>query len=600
MSKFGLANSGHRTGRPASGRPALLAVLLVLAMVLAGCTGIPTSGPVEEVNPSAVDGGAPAVDIEPAEPVPGGDPDAILAGFLTAVLSSNPNRYTVARDYLTPQAAENWDPSSGVTVYSSDGTASIVTDKSAVLKVPVIGRIDTDGHYTAVADSAFSHNFDMERDSDGQWRINNPGTGIFVSQDGFQRSYRAVPVYFFNRALDRLVVENLYMNWGDATPTSAVAGLLRGPSAWLSPAALTVIPPQTKLAVLSVAVQDGVAQVSLTGPASGLTDTQQVQLAAQLWWTLQGFTGITGLRIDVEGQPMSVPGQDAAGVVRASTVGDYRPIMTTPSPNAFGIVKGGGIVQLDAAPGVDPQPVPGPLGVGNWGDVPLRLAVGADGTSLAMTSATALWVGSTTNGQAPQKRLEAPSLTQPQIDDAGVWVISGGPVPILHLVKGDATIVSVKLSELAGAHIIAFRVAPDQTRIAVLAHIGQADVLGLLRITSTSPLKAGGWRQLFVETGRGPLASCLDVGWLSPSRLVVVASAAKDASVAAYRLDVDAAVVENIGPVGGDTPAAVSVQPRVEGSSTYVVTAGGTVLRYEDRTRWTPLASGILAVAQAG
>ncbi|MCL2782467.1 MAG: LpqB family beta-propeller domain-containing protein [Propionibacteriaceae bacterium] len=574
-------------------------VVIALACFLAGCAGIPTMGPVEEISQPPVVNGAPPVDIEPAQPMPGGNPDSILAGFLTAVASGNAGRFVVARQYLTPQAAENWDPTQGVTVYSSDNPAPIGLDKSAVLRTPVIGRIDADGHYTAVSDPSFSHNFNMTKDADGEWRIDDPGTGIFISQYRFEQSYRAVPVYFFNKAFNRLVIENLYMNWGDATPAAAVEGLLRGPSAWLSSTALSVIPPQTRL-IGGIPVQNGVAQVSLTQQAAGLSDTQQVQMAAQLLRVLESFSYIKGVVIDVDSLPLTIRGADAQGVVRDSTIDAYQTIVASSSQDVLGLRDDGSVVRLSSLVGAYPQPILGPLGRADWGDVPTQLAVGSDGTTLAMTSDTGLWVGSASSGQPANEAIEATGLTRPQVDDNGVWVVANGDVPTLYQVALNGVQASAALTELAGAQVVAFRVAPDQSRIAVVAHFNDQDMLGLLRISSISPLTVDGWRPLVVNTGRGDLATCLDVGWVSPTQMIVLASASNDENVVAYRLDVDAALVESIGPIGGDAPVALSVQPHSEGTIALVVTTSGAVLRYEDRTRWTSLVSGLVVVAQAG
>jgi len=580
-------------------------MMAVLVLALSGCVTIPTTGTVQQVNPPPAGNGAPQVDVEPASPVPDGNPDSILAGFLAAVASASPNRFAIARQYLTPQAAEEWDPAQGVTIYNSDGTPTIVTDKNAVLKAPVLGRLDSDGHYTSVIEPDYSHSFAMAQDADGQWRISDPGVGIFISQYRFQQTYRAMPVYFFNRTLDRLVVENLYLNWADDNATSAVEGLLQGPSAWLSPAALTMIPPQTKLAVSAVAVQDGVALVSLTQQANGLTDTQQLQMAAQLFWTLRAVpTSITGVRIDVEGQPMTVRGQDEEGVIRANTVAAFRTAVQPSSQIAYGLTADGAVVQLPASPGKDPQPVAGPLGTIRAGldDTPDSLAVSPDGATLALATPSGLWTAPTTGGGPATKVLDVKGLRRPQVDDTGVWAVSNDKAahPTLWLVDASGQTQHVALKDLDGGTVTSFRVAPDRTRVAVTVNMGGKDILGLLRIGSVQPLSVDGWRSLAVNTGRGELAACADVGWVSPTQLVVLSSSTKDANVVAYRMDVDAALVDSLGPVGGDTPVALTAQPRADGTAALVVTGGGTVLQYEDRTRWSTMVTGLKAVALPG
>jgi len=578
-------------------------VAIAAALGLAGCALIPVTGPVIQVSPTPVPTNARPVDVEPAPPVQDGDPDTILAGFLTAVASGSPSRWAIARQYLTSHAAGEWDPTAGVTIYSSDGPPPIVTDQSAVLKTPVIGQIDADGHFTAVDDQEFTHNFAMVKDALGQWRIDDPGSGIFISQYRFQMSFRAMPVYFFTKPLDRLLVENLYVNWADATPTAAVEGLLKGPSAWLSPAALTVIPAQTKLVASSVPVQNGVAQVSLTAPAAGLSDTQQVQLAAQLLSTLQAVQqSITGVRIDVAGVPMVVRGQGADGVTRASAIAAYTTAPAPQSQTAFGMLDDGTVVRLPATSDAAAEPVPGPLGVAgsDWGDVADSLAVSPDGRTLAIAGVSSLWLANATSGAPATKQFDATGLVRPQFDSSGVWAMSNGDVPELRYVPNGGLVVGTRLDELAGATIVAFRVSPDRSRIGVVARIDDKTVLGLMRVSSTAPLSVDGWRPLVVNTGRGTLDNCLDVGWTSPMQMVVLSSATKDASVVVYRFDVDAALVESLGPIGDDTPVSLAAQPKADGQTVLVVTGAGVVLRYEDRTHWSSLVTGLKSVALPG
>jgi len=572
---------------------------VTLAIALTGCSLIPTSGPVQQVDQPPVGGGAPQVDIEPATPVQNGTPDQILGGFLAAVWSGNANRFNVARQYLTPQAALDWDPSAQVTVYDSNGHAPTVTDQSAKLKAPVLGVV-TDGRYTAVNEPDYSHDFAMTQ-VDGQWRIGDPGPGIIVSSYAFEQAYKAVPVFFFDRTLSHLLTENLYMNWGDATPTATVEGLLSGPSAWLSPAVVTVIPPQTKLAVSSVPVESGVAQMTLSSEVQGLSQVQKVQMASQIWWTLHNsFPTITGLTINVDGAAFAVPGQGSDGVVTQSTVSAFAPADLTASTGEFGLLADGStLTEISSAAGATPAPMPGPLGTA-WGDTPTGLAVGADNTTVAMTSATSLWIGSLTSGDPPAKAIDAPGLVRPQINPDGVWDISQGPSPVMWLIGNDGSSQQVELADLVGATVTAFRIAPDRTRLIVAANIGGQDVVGFMLIESLSPLLVTGWRPLVVNTDRGTLATCLDVGWVSASQLVVLATTSQNGGATVYRMDMDASSVVSMGPIS-DQPVALAVTPRTDGGTTAVaLTSAGVALRYEDTTRWTVVASGLAAIALPG
>jgi hypothetical protein len=103
-------------------RHRLPAIFIVLAGLLGvgGCVSVPTSGPIEKVE-----GQQPpcqnCVNVEVKPPLPGDKPKQIVEGFLRANNNYQPN-YSVARQFLTPMAAETWSPEAGVTIY--DGATS--------------------------------------------------------------------------------------------------------------------------------------------------------------------------------------------------------------------------------------------------------------------------------------------------------------------------------------------------------------------------------------------------------------------------------------------------------------------------------------------
>ena len=582
---------------------------IVLLAALPACSLIPTSGPVEQSTPSPAGAGVgPRVDIQPASPPPNGSPDQIAAGFLSAVSSNNAGRFAVARQYLTPQAAGQWKPADSVTIYASSGDGPIVVQDTAVtLQIPVVGNLDSAGRYTAGNQPRFSHDFRMTRGVDGQWRIDDPGVGIFISQATFQRSYRTVPLYFFDYSMQRLVTDTLYMNWADATPTAAVQALLNGPSTWLSTAVGTVAPPQTKLVLPSVPVVAGIASVSLNEPVLGLSDTQRVQLAAQLLWTLQAFS-VTGLRVDVDGSPLKISGQDEDGVIHAEAVSSYEPMTSAASQDVFGLMQDGSVVKVSMSPGDMPKPVPGPLGLPGLGAT--QLAVAADGTTVALTSPqppeggpAVLWVGSAINGLAPRQLLQGADFTRPQVTTQGTWVIdrkTDPAVPQLYLVDAGGVAQHVPLPDLGGDSVVAFRVGPDKTRLVVVAMSGSQPLVGMMRISSVAPLTVDGWQPLVVNTDRGALKSVLDVGWLSATQVALLATTVQNDSSSVFHMDVDAAFVTSMGPLSGEMPVSMAVQPRASGTTALAVTATGAVRHYEDTTRWTVLAAGLTSVALPG
>src|ERR1700730_18239842 len=80
----------------------LLSVAL-LALVLAGCAGVPTSSAPQAIG--TIERPAPT---NLPKPTPGMDPDVLLREFLKAT-ADPANRHLAARQFLTQSASNAWD-----------------------------------------------------------------------------------------------------------------------------------------------------------------------------------------------------------------------------------------------------------------------------------------------------------------------------------------------------------------------------------------------------------------------------------------------------------------------------------------------------------
>lgn len=573
-------------------------VCLLLAL-LTGCASLPTEGPVQQVGEGSTrqPGG---LDVVPAPPVVDGSPELILAGFLSAVSSGASNRFSIARQYLTPPAAETWNPGAEVRLFTTE-IPPITTDSSAVLTGQVVGRLDAQGHYTAMTAQPFTHNFAMTQ-VDGQWRIADPGNGIWVADSQLASAFQVVGVYYLNHAGVQVVAQNVYLARAEATPTMAIQALLRGPTEWLGPAVMSALPSGTQLTVSSVPVDaDGIAQLSFTGELLDLSSDQVAQLAAQVVWTLSAFPAIRGVAITSQGRALSVTGADPQGVVRMDAVRRFAPV-TTPGVDAVFAVQNDHVVTL-AAQDDWGSPLNGVLGSG-WGPLG-ALSVSADGRQFAVLdqAGSRMWVVASGSDTLPAP-LEAVGLVDPQVESSGTtWVIAhpaGGP-PTLMKLAPDQTVSAAALEELAGTRVLAFRVSPDHTRIAVVVMDGEGrTTLGLLRFRSLDRMQVDGWRPLVLNTATGELRSIREVGWASDTDLVVLAGLRTVDEQVVWRTDVDAARVESLGPANGSDVVQIAVQPRADGLSAVLRTGGGLGLRYESRSRWVGVGQGLTAITLAG
>ena len=214
--------------RWSSRRLAIVVMLLASVLWTAGCVIVPTSGPIE-----VVEGQRPAcqncVNVEIAPPIPGDNPRQIVEGFLRAMSNYQPN-YSVAKQFLTPMAAEKWSPETGVSIYRRDSL--LPTGESTVqLKARNVGSVEKDRTFT-VRNVQLTYNFALSEEN-GQWRIDNPPPGLWVNEVSFKFFYQSYNLYFVGNGGRSLVPDPIYLPAlsNPANVASAlIKALLNGPS----------------------------------------------------------------------------------------------------------------------------------------------------------------------------------------------------------------------------------------------------------------------------------------------------------------------------------------------------------------------------------
>jgi Lipoprotein LpqB beta-propeller domain/Sporulation and spore germination len=301
--------------RSARARATIVAVAAAAAMSLAACAAVPTSGPIEQ-GP-VIDPGESSqfIRVIAAPPSVGASPTEIVRGFLEANASLESD-HAIARRYLTPEAADAWDPDAATTVYQQQSLKlSERKDGTVTARLAVNNRLDDGGTLDPV-DPASTEKiaFTLEQIVDGasgipQWRISDPPSGILISDTDLRRAYRQYQVHYPSVRSGVLVPDGrLLPVVGPSLPTALAQRVLAGPAEGLAPGVRTGAPPGTALALGAVPVSNGVALVELTDQVLTATDEQRRDLAAQLTWTLTQLPEVTFVRLQVGGEPLEVPG----------------------------------------------------------------------------------------------------------------------------------------------------------------------------------------------------------------------------------------------------------------------------------------------------
>ncbi|MFV0286557.1 MAG: LpqB family beta-propeller domain-containing protein [Demequina sp.] len=560
------------------------------ALVLGACSSIPTDGPVQE-------GDADVDPVEPFEPIvqgPGATdgPAAIVTGFLTAAAGGVASDFTVAREFLTPEAAATWDPSARTLVYDSGAVAPEWDENAGTVtyEVPLAASVDDSGRLTDAADETVERvEFEMEQDDDGQWRIASLADGVVVSEANFTGFFRAVQLVFATPDLTTAAPELRWLPRVNAA-TAAARELIEGPSPWLADAVVTGFPATAALAVESVLVEGGVATVDLTAQSAG-TPQERALAEEQLTMTLGSLPDVTDVDVRIGGLPIAAD--------------DEVELEQPPVPEATAAVLVNDRLGL-----WDGDDLVVPDGTGAVAADAYGLALSYDGTEAAFVTdgvgvqtTTVLSVGF--DAMVPVEQagdltapvdaatvIEGSNLLPPSYDRYGdLWTVerAGGPL-LVDMGQGEP--LSLGDTWLTGRSVLSLAASRDGSRIAVLSKAGgqaSLEVAAIVRDAEGVPTGIG--EPLGVGAGIG---SGVDIAWTDALTVAVLGEPVDGTASPLW-----------LASVGGFTTALVTlrnantVTARSGESSLVVVGEDGTV---EERagTSWATVLEGVEDVAYAG
>jgi Lipoprotein LpqB beta-propeller domain/Sporulation and spore germination len=586
-----------------------LALTVLLLGVLSGCVQVPTSGSVDKVE-GRQNACQSCINVEVAPPAAGDDPGQIVEAYLRATSNYQPN-YSVARQFLTKAAAEQWKPEDGVTIYR--GTPKVNGDK-VTLDGRLVGSLSHQRTYTA-QDIPLHVDFGLVKEN-GEWRISRPRKGLMVAEYSFTRFYQPYQVYFIGNGTS-LVPQRIYLPTlrSPANVASALmTALLSGPRDWLAPAVTSAIPIDTSLSVGSVTITNSIAEVALSDSVLALPDAQRSLMAAQIVYTVKQASGVKSVLITVNKQPYRVLESDPTSMVIPVDAfsRDIDPVPFVSGDRLYA-VHGGVVSQITATS--DPPDIK-PVG----GDVekdrhPVdSLAVSVNGTDLALVTEdrTTLRRAVAATGDETTLTRDLSQLLRPQFSRYGeVWAVGRQdgkqkmvmfPAdPDIKQPKTEVTEIQVEAPVLEGAEVTAFRISTDGCRMALIRKTTTGSELGLARIIRgrSGKVKVDGWRPVkLTQTGDTQVTRIADVAWLDATELLLLGAATKEAALAPVRVTTDASriTVESGEPPSWDAQE-LTVLSRPQ--TTVVVGAAGQTWR-DDGSQWLPFLDNIKTIAYPG
>jgi Lipoprotein LpqB beta-propeller domain/Sporulation and spore germination len=556
-------------------RPLRLAVL-ALVLALPACSTVPSSSPTVQIT-QVPDRTAPEVGIEPASPEGDASPEEIVRGFIDAAASTGRN-HPIAREYLTPEAADAWDDAAGITVIGSD--YALVTTGPGVVTVTAttIGEVDQRGVFS-VSGGLFTRDYTVA-EVDGEWRITDPPDGLVILEPDFERLYDEVDVFFPDPTGRRLVPDPRYLISGEAQPTVLVDRLFDGPSSALRQG---VRNPMEGLSLRrAVTVEGTTATVDFAGLPED-PDQVPAELFAQLVWTLDQ-AGIRSVLVLVDGERVQIQ-----GVPAEQTVDDWASF----DPDAVPVDGVGHYLDrgtLRKVPGG--EPVPGPAGEGEY---PLT---GAAAAADPRTGELSFLVGVTTPRDGESLLLAGPygealtqagsgsSFTAPTVaaTRSEVWVVRDGSVVVRLLPDGaPQPVAAPTLPELGEA--LALQLSPDGVRAAVVVERPDGPRLYVANVVRTED---GGVSLRDLREVAPALSQVADVAWRDSGHLMVLAGDAAEDRIVPYVVGIDGWGLDSMSTAGlPSQPTSVAAAP----TRAPLVSAGRQIWQFNG-ANWITLIRG--------
>ncbi|MEU4210326.1 LpqB family beta-propeller domain-containing protein [Streptomyces sp. NPDC026206] len=533
------------TVRARGGRGRRAAGLLALAAgagLLAGCASMPDSGSVNSVDSSQRADADAQVRVYGVPPRKNEQPQELVAGFLEATTSDDPD-YDTARMYLAKSVKRQWDPSASTTVLAQTPQVRVDRaggDREQAYTVTLTGKqlakVDAKHAYKP-EQRDYKAQLHIARE-DGEWRIDGLDAGLVLGASEFQRIYRSVNKYYFaelgsggggGKARDVLVADPVYLRKRIDPVTSTVRALLDGPTTWLDPVAGTAFPTGTRLEDHRLSPDDSnTLKVRLNERAAGANQEQCLRMAAQLLYTVQESAKVADVTLQrKDGSRLCALGKEQAKW--------YAPDQTSGRLDRQYFVDGQHRVVSLADGDEEPRRVAGPFGAD--GPVQLRsVAVDRSERRAAAVSANgqSLYVAPLQGGAAlGDARLSVhggtsakAGLTAPSWDGLGdLWVADQDQdrPRLLRLPGGTGAPEEVHVPGLDG-RITGLRVSADGVRIALLVTKGDHTVLKLGRVERQG---SAGRTNLSVQELRSVAPRLEDVNavsWAGASRLLVAGS----------------------------------------------------------------------------
>ncbi|MDT9594918.1 LpqB family beta-propeller domain-containing protein [Nocardioides zeae] len=580
------------TARRGSRTPVVGALLAAVLLVLtAGCVGLPDQGPVTVADPEDPAASSAGVDYVPPGPSPGESPAEIVQHFLGAMRASS-FQTSVARLFLTSEAADAWAPEQRTIVYEDVSRPSpgprVSVDLAGVAELDAGGRWHGDPGATTRQVS-----FSLEQ-VEGEWRISSLPDALVVPLSWVESRYVQVDLHYLDPGGRILVPSPVYLPGGEQLPTRLVTALLDGPGPELSgvvssalggvdPRGLTVDVSATGLATLRLtSAQDAEAPASLSE-----------SMIAQLAWTLRQVPSVARVRVEVDDVALPTPDGDDSFSVAAGQ--RFTPDVLGADASLYGL-QDGRLVDV----GAGATPVEGAEALAAAGIS--TLSVSLDGRRAAGQTAEGTVVAVALDDAAePPTSVRVDGVAQTGWDAAGrMWILDGGRDARVRVVH-QGSVETVVVPGITGEPVRRMIVSRDGSRlVAVVGDDGaQRVVVARVRVDERGGVVGAAPQVSLLDVPIAAGETVVDIGWRSPTEVMVLSRL--DGGV----VELQRAVVDGSASLTDDTSVLVTPAQRLVASPTpgsNLLLVGPEGAEEYDGTRLlpTPAAAGVTALTYVG
>ncbi|MBS1906710.1 MAG: hypothetical protein JST33_09115 [Actinobacteria bacterium] len=491
------------------------AVVALTLLALTACASLPVTGDVRPGLAAGQSDSGSDLAFVPQGPSDGMDPKQIVRGFIDAA-SSPKDSWSIARQFLTPDAAQKWKPDAGVTVDagSSERRFDIPElSKEAVSATVRLGlqqtaSVDETGAYTGQpVNRAAEMSFSLAKNKSGQWRISSAPDGIVLDADSFAAADVFAPyaLEYYDPTWTYLVPDVRWFPKRENTASRIVQSLVSGkPSPWLVGSVRTAFTGDIALARNTVTPDSQTAEVALTSAALSADPVALSRMRTQLERSLSGLS-VLQVKLTVSGRDLN-----AGSASAAPTTVDSRPLVLTDKD--FGYLSGGEIVPI---PGVSPEMAKFPQPI-----TAIRAAAGAQRAAVQGSNGV---VYAVSDGKADEVDGRA-GLIPPTLDPFGyIWT-----VPQQSPTSITAWSTSMQSTPLGGpqdaSQILAISVSRDGSRLAMALNVNgqvRVEVAAITRDDRGAPTAISDPSTNVIAW---PSGGALDIAWLDDATVGVLTS----------------------------------------------------------------------------